>query len=301
MNKFIDWFRSHDPFDGNVPQLRSLVSGLASSEGHGINCDETETIGSEIQRSLDRVSVRNATIKRRQMVHTLNELKPGVKVDEQTVQIYPSILFLRCTALAQRENEDITAYVAHEMTAVPTSLFGDFFMRKVDKSELGREIKKNVRNIMPDYATQLPPDSMPVIDGGWLLHFTRWKKNATYADVLGQYSSFLRTNYGMCCLLFDGYEYDSTIDHEHKRHETGKLSASIVIAENAQVHIDQQAFFSNEKNKTNFISLLTTHPRGIGHQVEVSCVMQIHSLYPVRLNSLGMFRTSQLWQKTRTC
>ena len=25
------------------------------------------------------VSVRNATIKRRQMVHTLNELKPGVK------------------------------------------------------------------------------------------------------------------------------------------------------------------------------------------------------------------------------
>ena len=55
MNTFLDWFRSHDPFDGNVPQLRS-------------------------QRSLDSVSVRNATIKRRQMVHTLNELKSGVKV-----------------------------------------------------------------------------------------------------------------------------------------------------------------------------------------------------------------------------
>ena len=91
------------------------------------------------------------------------------------------------------------------------------------------------------------------------------------ADVLGQYSSFLRTKYGMCCVLFDGYEYDSTKDHEHKRRQTGKVSASIVIAENAQVHRDQQAFFSNEKNKTNFISLLTTHLRGIGHQVEVSC------------------------------
>ena len=144
-------------------------------------------------------------------------------------------------------------------------------MRKVDKSELGREIKKNVRNIMPDYATQFPPDSIPVIDGGWLLHFIRWKKNNTYADVLGQYSSFLRTKYGMCCVLFDGYEYDSTKDHEHKRRQTGKVSASIVIAENAQVHRDQQAFFSNEKNKTNFISLLTTHLRGTGHQVEVSC------------------------------
>ena len=52
-------------------------------------------------------------------------------------------------------------------------------MRKVDKSELGREIKKNVRNIMPDYATQLPPDSIPVIYGGWLLYFIRWKENAT--------------------------------------------------------------------------------------------------------------------------
>ena len=192
-------------------------------------------------------------------------------MDKQTVQIDPSILFLRCTAPAQRENEDITAYVAHEMTEVPTSLFRDFFMRKVDKSELGREIKKNVKNIMPDYATQLPPDSMPVIDGGWLLYFIISKKNATHADVLGQYSSFLRTKYGMCCVLFDGYEYDSTKDHEHNRRQTGKLSASIVIAENAQVHRDQQAFFSNEKDKTNFISLLTTHLRGIGHQVEVSC------------------------------
>ena len=75
MNKFIDWFRSHDPFDGNVPQLRSLASGLASSEGDGINCDETEKVGSEIQRSLDSVSFRNATIKRRQMMHNM-----GVKV-----------------------------------------------------------------------------------------------------------------------------------------------------------------------------------------------------------------------------
>ena len=126
---------------------------------------------------------------------------------------------------------------------------------------------------MPDYATQLPPDSMPVIDGGWLLYFIRWKKNVTYADVLGQYSSFLRTKYGMCYVLFDGYEYDSTKDHEHKRCQTGKLSASIiiVIAENAHVHRDQQALFSNDKDKTNFISLLTTHLLGIGHQVEVSC------------------------------
>ena len=73
----------------------------------------------------------------------------------------------------------------------------------------------------------------------------------------------------VCCLM--GTNMTQTKDHEHKRRQTGKVSSSIVIAENAQVHRDQQAFFSNEKNKTNSISLLTTHLRGTGHQVEVSC------------------------------
>ena len=55
-------------------------------------------------------------------MHTwLNELKQGVKVDKQAVQIDHLIMFLCCTALAQRENDDITAYFAYEMTAVPTS------------------------------------------------------------------------------------------------------------------------------------------------------------------------------------
>ena len=61
MNTFIDWFGSHDPFDGNVPQLRSLSSGLAASEDDGIKCDETENVVSEIQGRFESVSVRNAT------------------------------------------------------------------------------------------------------------------------------------------------------------------------------------------------------------------------------------------------
>ena len=73
------------------------------------------------------------------------------------MQIDHYIMFLRCIALAQRENEDITTYFAHGMTAIPTSLFRDFFLRNVDKSELGREIKKNMKNIMSDFATKLTP------------------------------------------------------------------------------------------------------------------------------------------------
>ena len=55
MNTCIDWFDSHDPFDGNVPQVRSVSSGLAASEGDGIKCDETEKVVSEIQVSFESV------------------------------------------------------------------------------------------------------------------------------------------------------------------------------------------------------------------------------------------------------
>ena len=43
----------HDPFNGTVPQLRSLSSGLTAREGDGINCHEAEKVDEVIQRSMD--------------------------------------------------------------------------------------------------------------------------------------------------------------------------------------------------------------------------------------------------------
>ena len=61
-------------------------------------------------------------------------------------------------------------------------------------------------------------------------------------------------------MVFGGYEEQSTTCHEHNRRQTGNVSAVIiVIVENAQAHRDQPAFFSNKKNETDFISILTTH------------------------------------------
>ena len=65
ISTFLDWFRSHDPFDGSVLQLYSLARLLAASEGGGINRDITGTVGTEIQQSLDNVIARHATINMR--------------------------------------------------------------------------------------------------------------------------------------------------------------------------------------------------------------------------------------------
>ena len=63
MIKIMEGFVVHDPFDGTVPQLRSLASGLTACEEDGINCDETEKVGEAIQRSMDGKSVSEATMK----------------------------------------------------------------------------------------------------------------------------------------------------------------------------------------------------------------------------------------------
>ena len=61
-------------------------------------------------------------------------------------------------------------------------------------------------------------------------------------------------------MVCGGYEEQSTTCHEHNRRQTGNVSAAIIVIDkNAQAHRDQPAFFSNKKNETNFISLLTTH------------------------------------------
>ena len=66
----------------------------------GSKCDETENVVSEIQKSFDSVSVRNVTIKEMSDGAQPEWVEAGIKVDKATVQIDPSILFLRCRALS---------------------------------------------------------------------------------------------------------------------------------------------------------------------------------------------------------
>ena len=73
----------------------------------------------------------------------------------------------------------------------------------------------------------------------------------------------------MCCVLFDGHGEQSPKYHEHKRRQTGNVSATIMIADNEKVHRDQPAYFSNEKNETTSSRLLTKHVRDIGSHIEV--------------------------------
>ena len=61
-----------------------------------------------------------------------------------------------------------------------------------------------------------------VLDGGWLLHQTRWeKKSFKWGDIIDEYAQFIKIQ-GHCAtnivVVFDGCQ-SSTKDHVHRMHQ----------------------------------------------------------------------------------
>ena len=182
--KIQEWFDEHEPFDVKEVKLRSLSSGLTTTEGDGINPDKVEEVGLKIQMQLDGLHVAEASIKRRDHIKPLADLKPGIQVDQQKLNINPVILFSRLIAIVQRE-EDMSPYFDYELTAFPTSLFKDNLMRKSVKAQLAKSLTDSVDS--SEHRRQV----MHVLDGGALLHRVKWGKKLSYQEVAKQYVSYV--------------------------------------------------------------------------------------------------------------
>ena len=95
---------------------------------------------------------------------------------------------------------------------VPTSLFEDGIMRKSAKSLLMKAVTKNV----PRDASHVSP--VYILYGGALLRKIKWIPNSTVRNVILQYSQYIKFKYGLCCVVFDGYDEKPSIkDHKHQR------------------------------------------------------------------------------------
>ena len=157
-----DWFKIYEPFDAMDPNLKSLYTGLTASVGDGINCDQAEQVGFEIQKKLDNACIEDVKFKRKDQVRTLEDLQPAIKIVNKTIHINPTILFSRLTALASRE--DVSDQFFFELTPEPTALFKDGMIRKPAKAVLRNAILK-----LAESTKHVTADSC-VVDGGALLH-----------------------------------------------------------------------------------------------------------------------------------
>lgn len=251
--KLIQWFESNNPFDTNYCQLRSLSSGIAASDSDCVDCDIAEDVGASIMQSLDGLIFTDVALKRSLTVKTLADVTSKVKTVGKNLGLDSGILFSRLLVIMER-NGMVEPYFKYELTALPTSLFKDSFIRKTDKSKLAKELIKNVVN--SDF---LITSDTYVLDGGCLLHRVKWLPGSTYGCVVQQYVEFIRHRYGSSdkvTIVFDGYlNGPTTKDHERERRGL-KASPNVAVEENKTAFQNASLFLLNESNKKQFVALL---------------------------------------------
>ena len=235
--------------------LYSLSAGVVSVHGkEQVNCDETESIGAQVQERLNDLKFPEAKIKRKYRFVALNSLTRCISKDEKNpVCVNPTLLFTRLAAIAERE-ENVEQYFDFELTHRPQSLFKNELMRKQDKSSL--------RNaLLTDEATESVDtiEGKHMIDGGALLHRVHWRKGMTFTEIAEAYLSYTRNNYGQAHIVFDGYDDAmSTKSNEHSKRSRSKGSSqNVLVRQENEVPYSKERFLSNTHNKSQLISLLS--------------------------------------------
>ena len=69
LNTILKWLAQHNPFDIQMPELRSLSSGLTASDGDGVNCDRSQKLDSYSKENLMTSNITK---------HLLNALRKSV-------------------------------------------------------------------------------------------------------------------------------------------------------------------------------------------------------------------------------
>ena len=271
--KFFCWLEKRNPFVLEDAHLHSLSSGVIAVNGQdNVNCDEAEVVGEMIQRSLDGKSFTNASIKRKDEVKSLAAIVNSVNVDDETIAVDSTSLFTRLAAVAQRE-EDVEKYFEYELTQFPEALFNRGLMRKPDKASLRNTIltEGKERNTILTEEKDCHPHGKYVIDGGALIHRVNWKKGMAFKEIARNHVSYVRSNYGSCYIVFDGYNNPTSIKaNEHQRRQkTHGSCPDIEIFPDNESKYNRERFLSNWKNKQQLIAFITDYLRLDGQNVHI--------------------------------
>ena len=99
--KMMDYLEVNSPFIYCDSRLCSLSSGATACDGDGVNCDNTEEVGSDIMRALDGVKWSDIHFKKSNQIKTLLTLNQFI-VGKKPLNIDLSTLFHRLIILVER-------------------------------------------------------------------------------------------------------------------------------------------------------------------------------------------------------
>ena len=175
----------------------------------------------------------------------------SIKIDGNTVQIDPQLLFQRLE-LAAKATQDLEAVFKYELCSYPPALFESAFLfREAQKPVLADAIWSLLQTLnIPAVSGQV----QYVLDGGALLQHIPSKKGVIYSEILGTYTEYVTRKYGHAIVVFDDYLNSSTKDMTHQRRLKSKIRATVTFTEkNAMT---KSEFLMNKINKQGFVNML---------------------------------------------
>ena len=165
----LEWLKIYNPFIQHGTPLMNIFTGITDEGRHSVNCNT----GLE---KMDNLSFKDVKFKRNDQVSTLKSLNNSINLEGEVLYNDPSILFSRLLILAEKSN-DVKYYFNYELTPVPTSLFKDQKMRKINKADLSNHLIANIT-----YEEDIPKNALYVLDGGALLHQMGTKVDISRGD-----------------------------------------------------------------------------------------------------------------------
>ena len=255
--KLISYLKERNPFTGD-DNLRSISTGVAASPS--VNVDDAKTVGEKILKSMIGQDVFQLSFKRKDQAITLESDK-GVKINGETFQVDPQLLFQRLIAVKDRlsSQEDVFTY---ELCSHPSSLFANSVLpREANKPELANAIFEKVSKDQSTQPSKPNGNVQYVVDGGALLHRIPWTRGKTYQEIIDGGCEYVKKHYGNAIIVFDSYDAQqpSTKDVTHLRRNGGVEGPAVSVSLNMISKLKKAAFLSNKANKQAFINLFSTH------------------------------------------
>lgn len=253
MDKVLDWFEAHPPFP-ETDYIMSIATGLVGDDT--INCHTAFTVGTKSMKEIIGCNFHEVKLKRRNRVNTLADMNCSVKIRDEIVPVNTTLLLQRCLWIAKEEPE-LEEFFTYELSPRPLALFDDEGMRKTSKSVLYNLFRPERVNPTPPAAL----DMWYVVDGGFLIHRVYWPPQSTYHDIFVGYLAYVRKHYGQhIVIVFDGYgeNVDCTKQAERNRRYVTPKCAEILFEEDMTATVGRDVFLTNSKNKSRFISMIST-------------------------------------------
>ena len=252
------FLQERDPF-ANDTSLRSIATGVVAEST--VNADCAKEAGNIILAKMVSKNPVDFIFKKKDQA-VAQSTKSTVKIQGESIQVDPQLLFQRLVAAARGMFEDPSVIFEYELCSFPSAIFeSSVLLRAANKASLGEAIW----NLGECGFDGTLGNVKYVIDGGSLLQRVPWPRGASFDTICKIYTDYVTKKYLDVTVVFDGYEEGpSTKDNTHIHRYGGRVGAEVRFNGEMILQSRKDQFLANGRNKQRFINHLSDKLNQVG-------------------------------------